>query len=362
MSLTSPVLLVLITVSAVAGPIAMIVFWHRGNNGIRARLLRLVGIVACQALAIGAVGLYANNQYGFYNSWGEVLGESHSAVGAVDLTSLVPADGSQGRVMTISVKVPNAHGLGAPRLPVLVWVPKGYDDLRNRFTRYPTLMVLPGQPSSPEAMFNGFAFGRQATQAIDSGQVKPFIAVFPPLMIAAPRDTECTNVPAGPQAETWLSTSVREQVIHRVRADPSGAKWSALGFSTGGFCAAKLLLRNRNLFSAAVSIGGYFEAETDHTTGDLFKGSARLRQENSPLWLIKQPPQQQTNLLIVASKLDTDTWKPGAKYADTSKMVTQSSGIPGVATLLLNTGGHNYRTYQPTLPECLAWLGKVGAI
>ena len=181
-------------------------------------------------------------------------------------------------------------------------------------------------------------------------------------MIAAPRDTECTNIPGGPQAETWLSTSVREQVIRRVRADPAGAKWSALGFSTGGFCAAKLLLRDRNLFSAAVSIGGYFEAETDHTTGDLFKGSARLRQENSPLWLIKQPPQQQTNLLIVASKLDTDTWKPGAKYADTSKMVTQSAGIPGVATLLLNTGGHNYRTYGPTLPDCLTWLNRVGAI
>ena len=43
-------------------------------------------------------------------------------------------------------------------------------------------------------------------------------------------------------------------------------------------------------------------------------------------------------------------------------MVTQSSGIPGVATLLLASGGHDYATYKPTLPQSLAWLGQVGAI
>ena len=78
--------------------------------------------------------------------------------------------------------------------------------------------------------------------------------------------------------------------------------------------------------------------------------------------MIKQPPQQQTDLLIVASKQDKDSWLPGAKYADTSKMVTQSADIPGVATLLLDSGGHNYSTYGPTLPQSLSWLGQAGAI
>jgi hypothetical protein len=361
-SLTAPLLLTLVAIAAIVAPILLVVFWHHTPGAVGGRLLRWLGVVLCQLLAVGAIGLYANNEYGFYNSWGELVGESDAAAGAVDVTNLVPADGSQGRVLTISVKVPGAKGLGAARLPVLVWVPKEYGQLRNRLTTYPTLMVLPGQPSTPEAMFNGFSFARQATAAIDSGKVKPFIAVFPPLMIAPPRDTECTNVPGGPQAETWLSTSVREQVIHRVRAKQSGSAWSVMGFSTGGFCAAKLLLRDRAKFAAAVSIGGYFDAETDKTTGDLFQGSTRLRDENSPIWLIKQPPQQQTNLLIVASKADTDTWVPGAKYADTSKMVTQSAGIPGVATLILASGGHNYATYGPTLPQSLAWLGQAGAL
>ena len=110
MSLTSPLLLGLVVVGAVVLPVVLIIVWGRGPGGIGGRLLRLVGILVCQLLAVGAIGLYANNQYGFYTSWGELAGQSDAAVGAVDLTNLVPADGSQGRVMTISVKCRGRRG------------------------------------------------------------------------------------------------------------------------------------------------------------------------------------------------------------------------------------------------------------
>lgn len=103
--------------------------------------------------------------------------------------------------------------------------------------------MLPGQPGTPEGDFSQFQFAQQATQAIRSGAVKPFVGVFPPLMIAPPRDTECTDVPHGPQAETWLAKDVRTAVLRDVRITPDGKQWSAAGWSTGGFCAAKLLLR-----------------------------------------------------------------------------------------------------------------------
>lgn len=43
-------------------------------------------------------------------------------------------------------------------------------------------------------------------------------------------------------------------------------------------------------------------------------------------------------------------------------MVTQPAGIPGVATLLLPSGGHNYATDKPTRGQSFAWLAQVGAI
>ena len=65
-------------------------------RGIPVRLLRLVGIALCQLLAVGALGLYASNQYGFSNDWGDLVGDSDAASGAVDLTNLVPADQVRG--------------------------------------------------------------------------------------------------------------------------------------------------------------------------------------------------------------------------------------------------------------------------
>jgi hypothetical protein len=72
MSLTSPLLLWIVAALAVIAPVVLIVVWGRGPGGIPGRLVRLVGIVPCQLLAVGAIGLYANSEYGFYNSWGEL--------------------------------------------------------------------------------------------------------------------------------------------------------------------------------------------------------------------------------------------------------------------------------------------------
>ena len=177
---------------------------------------------------------------------------------------LVPSDGSEGRILTLTVRVPGVTGPGGERLPVLVWVPKQYDQKPFAKTQFPVLMMLPGQPSTPQGVFSSFVLGRAAQDAIDSGQVKPFVMVLPPLMIDPPRDTECTNVPNGPQAETWLFDSVRTAVIKKVRVDKLGTHWSSMGWSTGAFCSAKLLLRHRPLFNASVGIGGYYTAETDN--------------------------------------------------------------------------------------------------
>jgi S-formylglutathione hydrolase FrmB len=364
-SLTSSALLGIVAVAAVVLPLGLVLTWRLRPGGVPGGLLRLVGIVLSQALAVGALGLYANDQYGFYNDWADLLGDANAGPGALDAAGLVPDDGSQGKVVSITVRIPGGRGPGASRLGVLVWLPKQYEQPAFANAKLPVVMVLPGQPGSPQAMFSGFRFGATATQAIDSGTVKPFVAVFAPLMITPPRDTECTDIPKGPQAETWLAKSVPEQVVRRVkRLEPPGPRWSALGFSTGGFCAAKLLLRHRPAFGAAVSIAGYFDALTDDTTGDLFRGSRQLQRENSPIWLIRQPPQQQTDLLVVVGAQDRSSWVPNAKYpyADSKKMIAESSGIPGVTSLVLPAGGHSYTTYRPTLPRALSWLTQVGAI
>lgn len=357
--------MILLAAWTAAVPMILILVWrHRREyrHKVVAGVLQFIGIAFCQLLAVCLVGVLANNSFGFYNSWSDITGGAGQLHESVVANGLVAANGSQGRVIAISV-APSSRPVAGPRrqLPVLVWLPPQYHQAAYRHTRFPVVMMLPGQPGTPESVFRGFDFATAAPKAIDTHAVKPFVAVFPPLMIAPPRDTECTNIPNGPQAETWLSDDVRDAVIKRFRVSTSPQKWSAMGISTGGFCAAKLLLRHRNLFNAAAGVGAYYDAETDHTTGDLFGNSRQLRNENSPIWLIQHPAVQNTNLLIVVSKQDWDSYQ-GAFYADSATMISQTAGIPGVATIVLPTGGHNYQTYGRTMPDILAWLGGAAAL
>ena len=127
---------------------------------------------------------------------------------------------------------------------------------------------------------------------------------------------------------------------------------AVLAWSTGGFCAAKMLLKHPMSFSGAVSIGGYFNAEEDHSTGELFNHSRMLRNQNSPLWLLRHSLSYPIHLLIVTSKADRESWS-GVHYADAKQAVAAAAGIPGVGTIVLPTGGHNFSTYAPTVGPAL---------
>ena len=352
-SLTGASLAISLIVAAIALPIALALVWRRLPGRLGGVVLRVVMIISCQAIAVLAAGIALNRAFLFYDSWDELLGHHHAAaqIAVADAGPLVATDGSQGRVSVLTVR---GKVSGATE-QILVWVPPQYDAAFEAKTRFPVMMALPGQPGTPAGIFKTLNLGSNATQAINSGQVKPFIAVIPPLSIAQPRDTECTDVPRGPQADSWLATDVKEAVIRHFRV--TSQHWSTIGWSTGAFCASKMLLRHPTSFVAAVSIGGYFNAEEDHTTGNLFNHSRVLRNQNSPLWLIKHTLSYPVRLLIITSKGDRESWD-GVHYADAKKAIAAARGIPGVSTIVLPSGGHNFSTYAPTVAPALGWLGK----
>jgi enterochelin esterase-like enzyme len=346
--------MILLIVTAIALPIALALAWRRLPGRLGGAMLRIGMIIGCQAVAILAAGIALNNAFLFYDSWDDLLGhhsEGGAQVAVADAGQLVPPDGSQGRIKILTV-----HGnVSGATEQVLVWLPPQYDAAAATKTRFPVMMALPGQPGTPAGIFKTLDLATNAMRAIDSGQVKPFIAVIPPLSIAQPRDTECTDIPRGPQADSWLATDVKEAVIRHFRVTLE--HWSTIGWSTGAFCASKLLLRHPTSFVAAASIGGYFNAEEDHTTGNLFNHSRVLRNQNSPLWLIKHTLGYPVHLLIITSKGDRESWN-GVHYADAKKAIIAASGIPGVSTIVLPSGGHNFSTYAPTVGPALDWLGK----
>ena len=95
--------------------------------------------------------------------------------------------------------------------------------------------------------------------------------------VALPRDTECTNVPRARRPRRSSPRTCRWRWSGRSGWKAAAADWAVLGYSTGGYCAAKLAMMYPYQFSAAVSMAGYYTAIKDNTTGNLYGGSTPSR-------------------------------------------------------------------------------------
>lgn len=303
--------------------------------------LAVVLALAGPAFAVGATALVVNNDYGFYTSWADLTGSGPAQV-AIQTGSLVRA--GQG---SLQVRTLQARGGGLDDR-VIVWLPPGYTP--HPLHPYPVVMFLPGQPNSPQGTFRHFQFAQIANHLLQSHQMPPFVAVFPTLMIAPPRDTECTNIPRGVQAETWLNSDVPRYIGQQYAVQPVGPDWSLVGWSTGGFCAAKLVTAHPGRFGSAAAFGGYFAPIQDKTTGSLFGGVPQRFDRNSPEWLYRANGGLGTSrLLIVAGRQDGETWP------QSQRMMKITSGDPAVSRLVFPTGGHNYKNYRSYLGQVLEW-------
>jgi len=344
-------LLVVAAIFSIAFPIALVVLVWVAFRGRARRLAVTAGaLVVCllaQVAGITAVFLKVNDEYVFYSSFGDLLGHAQPAG---EITSGLPSSPADGHVELIDVD----GKVSRTRAQVLVWLPRQYDEPAYRHRRCPVLEFLPGQPNAPAATFESFDMARRASELIDSGRVRPFVIVAPPLMIRPPYDTECTNVPHGPKAYAWLTKDVTRGIESRLRVDPPGRDWSLMGWSTGGFCAAKMLLRSRSDYGAAVSFGGYYTPTLEGVYPNLLGHSRRVRKANSPSWLLTQHGIGNRHLLVVVGRQDPESWPSAARFLRLARY------FPNVAHMIFAAGGHNMNDYGDYMMSSLQWLHSVG--
>lgn len=361
---------------AVAGLAASVWWiWPRLSARTWQAILGRVGVLlGNQVLTLFALALVMNNYFGFYSSWGDLFGtEGSSATGIV-----TDAEAGQGDPGTPSSKgvqiIGSAHvplittrkGHSGGRLeqvvisgatsrlssPAYVYLPPQYFEKRFANTRFPAILALTGYPGDARNLVTRMNIPTVAAKAIDRNEMVPTIMVLMRPTVAPPRDTECMDVPGGPQVETYFTKDLRESMAGAFRVGTDAANWGVLGGSTGGYCALKMSMRHPEAFSSAVSLSGYYKAPIDATTGDLFGGSAKLQDENDLMWRLANLPQPPISVLVTSSKKGESNYKTTLAFLAAVKPPMQAS------SLILPSGGHNFNTWNREVPQALPWLAQ----
>ena len=340
--------------------IGLILFWGRlGRSSFRNVTLRISSLLIVNLLFIGTLGLVVNNYGGFYGSWSELLGiqkvipsipeELVKPVSLQDLerAKLTP-NGSA--IIRNVIKGSQSQIVGT----ILTVLPPSYvEQLRKDPTslalkKYRAIEFLSGFPGSPTTWLHGMNLVHYFEQAQMTGAMPPTIAVLPQINILPHRDTECLDVPNGPQIETWLSQDV--VTYEKKFLLLPDERWGVTGYSTGGWCTAMLTLRNPQVFLAGVPIAAYFEPQ--FSTPFPAKSLADMKEKYDIKAIATSNPPS-VNMLLINSPRDASSSKETIRFAALLKKPVQEYEIT-----LLNAG-HNLKAWQRVEPTILQWFGKV---
>ncbi len=385
--------------------------WPAGGRDLAGR----AGLIAVsQALAVAAFLACLNGYFGFFGSWSELVGPGRErpvtgvlaggAVRSLQVRMTEPGPAPGGKVLNAEAPraaaggpapgdagpggaAPGSRGKGRPRLGLhavsrraysksaavagrllmvsmtgprtgitvhrdYVYLPPQYYQRAYAHARFPVVLVLTGYPGAAWSIVKRLALPSEAARLVARRDLPPAVYVMMNVSVAMPRDTECTNIPAGPQVETFFAQDVPQLIERSFRVRHGGSGWGVLGYSTGGYCAAKLAMMNPYQFRSAVSMAGYYVALRDDTTGNLYGGSLGYRHENNLEWRLTHLPAPPVSVLATSSRIGEKTY-PGTVFF----LRLIHPPMRGYS-LYLPQGGHNFRTWQRELPQSLTWLGR----
>lgn len=373
MSLLGTPLLILLAAAAVLAPVAVCGVWSRVGGPAALRVLARGALIAlAQLLAVALVAALINDYGLFYRDWSE-LGSGLAQLAGLGPSRSAGSFRNAGGPRTVGARLTatDAPGYRDPRRwpitgrlervtirgtvsrlssPALVYLPPQYFRRADASRYFPGVEVFTGYPGIDQYLVSRLKYPHVLRDLVAEHRAAPAVLVMMRPAVTFPRDTECTDVPGGPSAETFFATDVPAQVEATYRVLTSG--WGAIGDSTGGYCATKLAMLDPGTFGAAAEMSGYFFALHDDTTGDLWGGSSAIRDLNDLAWRIRHLPAPPVDLLEGTSP--TERGPDG--YDEALGFARLVRAPMRVSLMTVPHGGHNLATWAAELPAALSWL------
>jgi len=367
--LDSPVLVWGTGAVAVALAALVVVGWRRlAGRSPLAVLARAGALVSVNVLVLLAVGLVANDQFGFFAGWRDLLGSTGATTtirtggaAAADRTRWAPGDrapggvvgrqvaGYEGRVWEVQVPGPRS-GLTASALLVL---PPGYTSAAAAHTTYPVLEAFHGWPGTPGQWLDAMGLLPSVDAAVAQHHLAQPLVVIPALEVPAGRDTECVDGAAGqPQLETWLTQDVPQFLTAHYRVRAGRSAWATTGLSMGGWCANMAAMLHPQQYGAALSFGGYFALDLGRWK-PWPAGSPQARRYDLVSLAQHDPPP----VALWATSSPTD----GLSWPSTRTVASEAGGGLTMTLVAQPHAGHRTSVWAGQLPTALAWLGTTEA-
>lgn len=395
MTLTGNALLALLALLVLAAFTAVVLLWRRLSGKTWKHLAGRIGVLGgAQLVLVLLLAAFCNDYFGFYNSWHDLLGFASQAVDQNQSHPLSPVSGAGGgpggpggdggpggpvapgqppRRPLLTVQSVSGLSLPGGTVPdatgeiqdvtidgattglsthAVVYLPPQYFQSAYRDYQFPAAIVSTGYPGAVTGLVDRLKYPYRLLTGINSHQDKPIVLVMTqssPTSVGGV-DTECTNVPGGPQVNTFWAQDIPRAIESQYRVTPAAEGWGVMGDSTGGDCALKVTLMNSDRLSVAVSMSGDYNAPQDLTTGDLY-GTPQFRDLNNVMWRIQHLPKPPISVLLATSRTGE------SDYTAVTRFQQLTAGTPThTSTLIRNEGGHNFATWNAELPPALQWL------
>ncbi|MFD0005973.1 alpha/beta hydrolase [Streptomyces sp. NPDC127178] len=364
MGLTSDKVLALAVSAAVGLFVGTVWLWPRlARRGWWAVGGRVGLLLSTQLALFAAVGLGANQAFGFYASWADLFGQEdelgvvvdHTPGGPLRVVDTRRVPGAASARPQVGGQIQKVAIVGRTTriaTPAYVYLPPEYFQPQFRTRTFPTAVVLTGYPGTAEALVDKLDYPRTAGRLAADGRMQPMILVMMRPTVAPPRDTECVDIPDGPQTESFFAKDLPDAVSghYRVGREPGG--WGIIGDSTGGYCALKLAMHHPRTYAAGAGLSAYYKAPIDATTGDLFHGDEELRNRANLWWYLERMPAPDTSLLVSSSKVGESNYKDTLKFIERVK----ATKLTRISSVILESGGHNFNTWRREIPGTLEWM------
>lgn len=383
MGLTSRSLLYAVAFAAVLCVALMVWLWPRlAGRGPLPVLGRLGAIVLTQLSLTAVLALAVNISMGpFYSSWNQLLGRvdkspvnvtgfskngGYGTVGAskgglvqptgpngLDKVHGLPKgpEDQVGKVQSVRIVGRRSNVIN----PAFVYLPPQYFQKQYERQRFPVIVAISGYPGGTVSLAQHLQVPQTAAKLLAEKELQPTVIVMVSPTIAPPRDTECVDVPDGPQAETFFTKDLPEALRSSYRVGRDASAWGALGYSSGGTCALELAMRAPDVYPVAAALSPDYRIKNDPTTGDLFgsgeKGKQR-RREHDLIWRLENMPVPRASVLVASSE------KGEKNFGDTKKFLEAIRPPMTKASIILPEGSHHFTTWRREIQPAMKWMGE----